>query len=210
MVSESSRDELFAEVDRRYRVADMMVTMHSLLRDKFARRALMLDSAVYLSSIIIAALAFVDPKLMTWLPWSQDSTRIAIGVAAITTFSLSLLSARVNLRSKSDGHGRAAIAYTSVKFRIGSRNHTLGDDELNRMLTFYEDVSQTAVNIPDSDFLPLKSEHYMKLRLSRLLDRHPAASLRLAKMRLRFRHTRRMWNESDEDVVSEAKSANSE
>ena len=124
----------------------MMVTMHSVLRDRYANRALLLDSAIVFSSIVIAALAFVDPNLMTWLPWSLDSTRIAIGIVAIATFSLSLLAARVNWKSKSDAHGRAAEACSQAKFRLGLRGRNIDDEELNHMLSYYEEkVARNAV-----------------------------------------------------------------
>ena len=46
-----------AEVQRRYRVADMMITIHSILRDSYKRRSLALDLVIFSSSVLIAALA---------------------------------------------------------------------------------------------------------------------------------------------------------
>ena len=144
-------------------------------------------------SIIIAALVFVDPNLLTWLPWSNDSSRIAIGIFAIVTFFLSSLAARVDWKSKFDAHGRAASAFTQVKFRLRARRSEQDDTELERMLSSYEEVARGSIVIPDSDFLRLKSEHFMKIFVSRVLDRYPAAPVRLTKFRLRLRHARRAW-----------------
>ena len=67
----TKQENLIAEAQRRYRVADMLITMHSILRDSNSRRAIALDSEMFLSSIVIAALAFVDPDLLDWLPWDK-------------------------------------------------------------------------------------------------------------------------------------------
>ena len=67
----TDQENLIAEAQRRYRVADMLITMHSILRDSNSRRAIALDSEMFLSSIVIAALAFVDLDLLDWLPWDK-------------------------------------------------------------------------------------------------------------------------------------------
>jgi hypothetical protein len=146
---------------------------------------------------MIAALAFVDPDLLSWPSWSRDSTRIAIGCVAIATFFLSLVAARVDWKGKSDAHGRAATAFSQVKFRLGLRGREPDERELSRMLSLYEEVARNAITVPDSEFLRLKSEHYMKVWLSRALDRYPAASIRLTRLRLRLRHTRRAWSQQE-------------
>lgn len=173
----------------------MMVTMHSILRDRYSHRAVLLDATLFLSSIIIAALAFVDPDLLTWLPWSQDSSRVAIGIVAIVTFFISLVAARVAWKGKADAHGRAASAFSLVKFRMRMEDRELDAGEVQRMLSQYEEVALNAIEVPDSQFLQLKSEHYMKIRLSRLLDRFPATPIRFARLRLRLRHARRVWGQ---------------
>ena len=104
------------EVRRRYRVADMMVTMHSILRDDYGTRAIFLDCVIFASSIVIAALAFFDPRLFEWLPFKNDVTRVAIGVVAIITFLASILSWRVDWKGRANAHGRAAAAYAGAKF----------------------------------------------------------------------------------------------
>lgn len=197
-MASTENENLIAEIRRRYRVADMMITMHSILRDTYSFRAIVLDSAIFLSSIIIAALAFVDPDLLDWLPWAADSTRIVIGLVAVFTFFIGLVSARVDWKSKSDAHARAAGAYTQAKFRLNPRDSELNEVEIRRILSQYEEIARTTITVPDSKFLRLKAEHYMKISLSRILDRFPAASIRLTRLRLRLRHSRNAWAEKED------------
>ena len=177
-----------------------MITMHSMLRDGYRRRAVGLDVVIFSSSALIAALAFGDPHLIDWLPLSDDSTRLIIGSVAIFTFLASLLAWMVDWKGKADAHGRAASAYADVKFRLRSVDDEMDSRELTQILMQYEETARTTVPIPDSEFLRLKSEHLLKIRLSRLLDRSPAACIRLARLRLRLRHTTTALVQDQDDV----------
>ena len=184
-------DQLLNEVKRRYRVADQMVTMHSLLRDRYVKRAIGLDSSIFLSSIVIAALAFFDPTLLEWLPWTVGSTRIAIGILAIIAFFASIMGWRVDWKGKADAHGRAAAAYTKAKFTLRGIDSTTDMRTLELALAQYEEIGRNVIAIPDSKFLNLKSEHLLKIQTSRFLDRFPGVPVRCIRLQLRIRHTLR-------------------
>ena len=167
----------------------MMVTMHSILRDSYARRATAFDSLVLLSSLVIAALAFFDPVLLDWLPWTIGSTRIAIGILAIISFFSGVVAWRVDWKGRAEAHNRAASDYTNVKFSLGAMALDMEDHELESLLIQCEGISKNSVAVPDSRFLALKSEHLLKTLLSRVLDRYPAASVRLVRLRIRLHQT---------------------
>ena len=183
-------DEQQREVRRRYRVADMMVTMHSMLRDDYAKRGILLDCVIFASSVVIAALAFFDPKLFDWLPFGDDVTRITIGVVAVITFLSSIVSWRVDWKGRADAHGRAAAAYAGAKLRLGEVNAATEAASVERALVEYEEIGKGAVSIPDKKFARLKSEHLLKIHVSRALDKTPGAPITLLKVIARFRHTR--------------------
>ena len=185
----TNADNLLKEVERRYRVADQMVTMHSILRDIYGRRAVGLDSMIFLSSIIIAALAFVDPTLLEWVPWDTGSTRIAIGILAIVAFFASIMAWRVDWKGKADAHARAASAYTKAKFNLAAIDGTSDIRNLELALAQYEEIGRNAIPIPDSKFLNLKSEHLLKIEVSRFLDHFPGVPVRCVKLQLRIRDT---------------------
>ena len=184
-----------SELQRRFRVADTMVTMHSICRDEYARRALILDAVVFLSSIVIAALAFLDPDLIGWLPWQPESSRIVIGTIAIITFFASVMAWRVDWKGKADAHGRAATAYAKAKFSLRAIDPEAGSRDIDLLIAQYEEVSSNTIAIPDSKFLALKSEHLLKVQVSRTLDRCPGAWVRLVKLRIRMRHTCRAFGQ---------------
>ena len=181
-------EKIGAEIKRRRRVADMMVTMHSALRDSYTRRATGLDALILSSSIAIAALAFVDPVLVEWLPWEIGVTRIVIGILAIVAFFASVMAWKVDWKGKADAHSRAASAYTKAKFGLEAIGGEGEERDLESVLMQYEETSRNSVAVPESKFLGLKSEHLMKALVSRVLDRYPAASVRLVMLRMRLHH----------------------
>ena len=178
----------------------MMITMHSILKDRYRRRSIILDSMVFSTSVLIAALAFGDRSIVDWLPFTTESVRPVIGIVAVCAFLGSLTSWLVDWKGKADAHDRAASAYTRVKFHLNPGDATRGDQELEQDLLLYEEVARNAVSVPDSMFLRLKAEHLMKVRLSRILDRSPGASLFWLKILLRLRHTRRAAGNSESNT----------
>ena len=167
----------------------MMITMHSILRDSYSRRATFLDFVIFFSSIIIAALTFLDPGILEGVSWSSDYTRVAIGLLAVVTFFASLVAWRVNWKGKADAHDRAASAYDMIKFRFREIDPETDVREIERTIMLYEETSRSAISVPESQFLSLKSRYLAKVRLSRILDRAPTAFLPLVALTLRLRHT---------------------
>ena len=166
-----------------------MITAHSLLRDGFTKKATRLDLTVFFSSIVIAALALVDPNLLQWLPWHPDSTRVAIGFLALAIFFCSIVAWRVDWKDKAGAHERAASEYTKVKFSLDAIDMETDPSEVEGVFIQYEEISRTAIKIPESRFIALKSRHLLKKQLSRTLDNNPAASIRLVRLCLYLHHT---------------------
>lgn len=193
----ADKDRLLEEVERRHLVADMMITMHSILRDSYKRRAVALDLVIFSSSVLIAALAFGDRAVVEWLHLNANSTRLAIGFVSVVTFLTSLVAWMVDWKGKADAHDRAASAYTNAKFRLRSVGPATDVRDLEQTLLLYEETGRNTVPVPDSRFLKLKSEHLMKIHLSRILNRSPGASLRWVRFRLRLRHTQSALEETE-------------
>jgi hypothetical protein len=180
------------ELEREFRVANMLVTMHSDLRDIYHRKAIILDSTIFGLSIAVTSLAFFDPEFLRWLPWSSQGSRLAIGLIGVLVFLLSFLALRVDWKGKSEAHRIAAQAYFQVKSDCSyqlSRLDTITPEEFQRIFSRYGEIGQTHIQIPESKFLYLKGRHYTKIEISRILDQYPASSLRLLKARLWLNHT---------------------
>jgi hypothetical protein len=181
------REGLKKELERVKRVSDMLITMHSILRDGYSRRSIAVDCALFASSIILAALVFIDPALLGWLPLSAFGYRILMGTFALITFFLSLVVFRVDWKSKSDLHKRAAEAYSRIKLECQEllvTFSTASDTEIQKLLVRYRDLGEICIAVPDDSFLRLKKKHKMKVALSKYLDDNPGTCLLLLRLKV--------------------------
>lgn len=185
-------EELKNELQRIRRVSDMLISMHSALRDEYARKSIAVDCTLFASSIILVALVFLDPALLGWLPVSVTGSRILLGTFSLIVFFLSLVSSRVDWKSKSGLHKRAAEAYSRIKLECQELLMTFGtasDTEIQKLLVRYRDLGEICIAVPEASFLRLKKKHKMKVALSRYLDDNPGACIWLLRLRTWFADT---------------------
>lgn len=177
------------ELQRIRRVSDTLCTGHSGLRDRFARRALVLDLCILGLASWLVALAFVEPRINVRLtPFGFDS-QLWIGLLSVATFFLTLVQFKTDWKGRSDAHKRTFEVYSEVKREAG---YLLAAGEIEeaacmRVLSRYDMASAVGVAIPEGEFLPQKRRHKMKVALSKHLDAHPSASLLLTRIRFWLR-----------------------
>ena len=170
----------------------MLTSMHSVLRDEYSRKSTIVDLTLFGSSIILVALVFADPTLLDWLSLSDSSSRILMGTFALITFFLSIVVSRVDCKSKSDLHKRAAEAYSHIKLECQEllmTFNTASDTEIQKLLVRYGDLGEICIAVPEGSFLRLKNKHKLKVALSKYLDDNPGTSLLLLKLRIWFTDT---------------------
>ena len=181
MVAYGMREEL----ERVRRVADTLCTGHAGLRDRFARRALLIDLAVLGLSTWIVALAFVEPHINVRLtPLGWDS-QIWVGFLSIGTFFLTIIQLKTDWKGRADAHKRALDLYAEVKREAGYvlASGELAEPSCRRVLDRYDMASAMGIEIPEREFLPQKRRHNVKVALSKHLDTHPSASLAITRLR---------------------------
>jgi hypothetical protein len=175
------------EVERIRRVADQLCTAHAALRDRFKQRALLLDVVILLSSAWLTALAFIDPRFDKWLiPFGIDS-QLWIGLFGVIVFCLTLIQFKVDWGGRAEAHSRSFSMYAEVKREAGYLLASTSDvpaREFQRLAARYDMASDVGTGVPEKDFLRLKQQHVMKVRISKLLDQKPGASVLLAKLKV--------------------------
>ena len=188
----NQREGLKKELERVKRVSDMLITMHSVLRDEYLRKSIAVDCALFASSIILVALVFMDPVMLDWLPLSAFGSRVLLGAFALVTFFLSLVIFRVDWKSKAELHKRAAEAYSHIKLEcqeLLTTFNTASDTEIQKLLVRYRDLGEICIAVPEGSFLRLKNNHKLKVALSKYLDNNPGACLLLLKLKIWFAYT---------------------
>jgi hypothetical protein len=180
------------ELERAKRTSDMLCTGHAALRDRCRRAALLLDLAILALSTWIVALAFASAEIATRLSPLGCNPTIWIGVLSATTFFLTLVQMKTDLKSKADAHRRTLELYAEVKreARYLLASGEADDGAYRRVLVRYDMASAAGVEIPEKQFLRLKRRHRIKVETSKYLDDHPSASLWLLRIRIWIRDNR--------------------
>lgn len=174
------------EFDRQYRVIDQLLTMHSVLRDRYKRWSTTMSIAVLVFSVVGTAFAFatgattfaigpVSALRATWLGW-----------LAVAVFTLSVVELRVDWAGKAREHATSVQRLGDLKNRYRGASLTGADatDELAELGEEYARVMASITHIPDSRFLQLKAVHVRKVELSRMIDKAPGVPLWRLRLRL--------------------------
>lgn len=185
------------ELKQQAKVVDMMLTMHSILADRYHRRAQILDISLVAVSTILVALTFLDPRILIHLNIQPESARILIGLCSILVFLLSIIALIVDWKGKARQHREAFNTFIPLKF------------EWRDLLTSYEEYDDrykaefsrksalilgNLVPIPDSQFNRLKARHHRKVMLSKMISAHPGSSATVLRLRLWCRRNRKALN----------------
>jgi hypothetical protein len=167
-----------------------MLSMHSEMRDRLNRRADYIDLLILISSGIMSATVFLDPKILQLLKINTDTARIIIGVGSIAIFCLSLYALKVDWKRKAEQHNQASY----ILARLKSECRPLVDIEPHDMQSLERQcnvcsltLSNLPITIPEGVFHELKIHHKFKVELSKFIDQHPCCPLFLIKLILRWR-----------------------
>jgi hypothetical protein len=167
-----------------------MLTAHSILRDRFARRASVFDIVLLALSAILCGTTFLDPALVKYFHLDPEAIRSVLGACAILVFILSIVGLRVDWKERSARHQHACSTLADIKARSRELIRAQGDHQVRESFEFLR-ASGFAMSelpsIPEVEFVKLKAKHKQKVEISRLLDEHPSAPIWLLRWKLRFR-----------------------
>lgn len=201
-MGEPTNDQKRWELKRASRIADQMCTAHAILHDRYYWRGLVLDVLLLACAVWLNAMVFVEPAIGQKLsPFGIDS-KLWLGCLGIVVFFLSVAHVRVGWKGKRDSHAKARAFYASTKLEcrhLLSRDEAVDDACFKNLMDRYAFGGETHIEIPESQFLPLKKRHKLKELTSRYLDRHPGVSLLCLRLRLWWRDTRAKLPEAPED-----------
>ena len=177
------------EIEHYFRVTDMMVSMHSYLRDRYARNAVLIDIALLCVSVVLCAAVLIDPVVLNVLRVAPVVGRTAVGICSIVVFVISVIQLRVNWTQMSQRHARAAEILSGLKLgcRALLRSESEADsEEVEEKCQECRLALSSLPSIPDRMFDRLKVWHRRKIELSKLIDKHPGCPLFLLSLKLSF------------------------
>lgn len=161
---------------RCFRVIDMMISMHSALRDRYASRALWMDILQLLFSVVLGATVFMSPER---IGLDQVTGDWIIGGSALAIFFLGLVNLRVDWKEEAGKYGESTRVLSRLKGECRALHDEAEDTDPTRMKFLCAECRRALPElptVPERDFAPLKAHHLRKIELSKLIDVHPGAS----------------------------------
>jgi len=179
------------EVKRRRRVVDMMLSMHSHLRDQYSRQGLRLDVGILTGSVVLCAATFLDPVLLRWAGVPEEGFRVVSGAMSALLFVLSFVMLRVDWKEAAGRHARAVAVLGELKEQGRMARGMVSDTPaVSDFIRAYDSVMKTLPPVPEHEFSKLKAHHLRKRALSDALDQAPYAPVWLLKLKLIGRDSR--------------------
>jgi hypothetical protein len=179
-----------AALSRAVRVADQTCSGYAYLRDKYIRRALILDLAILLLSAWLASMVFVHPAVAIKLSPPALPPEIWIGLLSIVTFGLSLVQLLVDWKGRAQRYRHSLGTLSAFVREYRPLLASIEEDAADAALARYSTIADGLESIPERDFLRLKRMHLVKVEISRILDGKPGASLLLLRARMFLRDNR--------------------
>jgi len=178
------------EVNRQYRVLKQMLSMHTMLRDRYANLALIIDIILLACAVVFCSTTFVSNEAFRKIGLLPEFVRFILGIASILAFFTSLIALRVGWKGKEALHREASQKLTAVLalFRE-TRNDdgTWSQDRTVDLKRDYWNAMSNIIEIPEKLFLNLKSRHLRKVMISKMLSAKPGSPVFVLKLTLFFR-----------------------
>jgi hypothetical protein len=168
----------------------MLVSGHANLRDRYNRRATLLDLAVMALSTWLTSVVFIEPRINLKLTPFGIDPQLWVGLLGVFTFFLSIVQLRVDWKGRSDAHRRSFDLYSEVKRECGyllASQQPLTAESSQRVLSRYDLATEVGTHMPESEFLAQKRNHLRKIEVSKYLDKHPSASISLLRAKFWWR-----------------------
>lgn len=180
---------MMEEFNRQKKVIDMMITSHSVLRDRYLFLTAFFENALLVISAILNSFVFIDEAyILKMTSISTDAQKMIIGITSILVFAISVVLLQVKWKERASQH---ASASRSLFLLLQEHRAINGMEELEDkkklVVDFnlkYAQTTENIVSIPDSKFNELKLRHKRKVELSKLIDKHPGSFLWILKLKL--------------------------
>lgn len=189
------------ELNRQFRVLRQTLSMHTMLRDRYSKLALVIDIAFLACSVIFCATTFARDDIFAQIALSPKDVRYVLGVSSIVAFFASLVALRVDWKGKAARHRDAVQKLTNVLSLFRECQHEDGSWPRDRSAvlhrTYWEAMNNT-IEVPDRPFVGLKVRYLRKVELSKMSDGAHGCPLLILRIILLIRSILKAFGKKDE------------
>jgi len=189
------------ENKRQYRIIDQLLTSHAVLRDRYARRAGLLN--VSLLSFAIALNGFVfasDDFLKSLFPAHPTVAKTALGIISIALLILTIVELRVDWEGQSRSHSEAVGRLSRLKGKYRETYASKASDRFDDLTRDYASTTEALPPIPERSFTRLKAHHEFKRLLSEEISKHPGVPAIFLSVRLRWKAWRTLSSSQKQNM----------
>ena len=164
------------ELDRKFRVLQQILGIHSELRDRYKKRALLSEITLLGCSVVFCTTVFAGDDFFQNFGIQPSVGNLLLGFASVLAFFTSLVLLLIDLKGNAARHGDAADKWTSALslFReTRQEDGTWADSRESALNKAYWDADHNSVKIPDRQFNSLKARYLLKVEMSRLQSTYP-------------------------------------
>jgi hypothetical protein len=184
------------ENERQYRIIDQLMTAHAVLRDRYARRARILNIGLLSLAIALNGFVFVSDDFLRIIFWN-DLARVkaVLGLVSIGLLIFSIVEFRVDWEGQSRSHSEALGRLGRLKAKYREVRSNKAPDRFDELTREYASTMETLPSIPERSFARLKAQHQFKRALSKQISKHPTVPAVLLAIRLRWSGWRHLLRE---------------
>jgi hypothetical protein len=184
------------ENERQYRIIDQLMTAHAVLRDRYARRARILNIGLLSLAIALNGFVFAGDDFLRII-FGDDPARAKalLGLVSIGLLTLSIVEFRVDWEEQSRSHSEALgrLGRLKAKYREAQSNKT--PDCFDELTRDYASTMEALPSIPERSFAKLKAHHQFKRALSEQISKYPTVPAVFLAIRLRWKGWRHLLRE---------------
>lgn len=164
------------ELERKHRVIDMLITMHSILYHRNKRLALWGNLFLLITAIFLNVFVFFDYEYLKFLNLNETSIKTILGIASIVTFALSIVFLIVDWNKKAEEHKQAinqlSELLNELRYLFKIEDPLVFKTKAEMFNSLYNLAFESIPPIPNNKFNPLKAKHYFKVELSKYIDKN--------------------------------------
>ncbi len=187
------------ELTRQFRVLKQMLSMHAMLRDRYSRRALLIDIVLLACSVVFCATTFARDDVFSYLGLSPKNVHYILGLASIVAFFASLVALRADWKGKVACHrdaGQKLGNVLSICRECRQPDGSWPQDRMADLHRAYWDAMRNIIEVPDNLFVTLKTRHLRKVELSKMSDSNPGCPVFVFRLILFFRGVTRSFRKN--------------
>jgi hypothetical protein len=180
------------DVKRRRNIVDMMLTAHSVLRDRYERRSTGLTLLIMGLSIAATGVAFIGGERDATIGPFTARVQVWVGLLSCFIFFLSIVELLVEWRRRAWAHDEAAQRLADLKAKYRQIRKVPDNDALVESDFDLPDeydhtmdaLGALRVPIPESKFNRLKARHLIKVEVSKRVTARPQRLPRMHRLDL--------------------------